>query len=304
MKERAFIHPMILLSIGIIAVSFSAIFIKWSDAPSSVIGMYRLLFTVMLMLPFILKHIEEIKFLSFKQWSMLIFSGIFLGIHFLLWIASLKYTTVASSTLLMTLQPVFAMIGGYLIYREKTNAIALISVLVAMLGTGLIGWGDFDVSSDAVFGDILAVLGTVAVAMHLLIGQKLRSNISSYVYSISVFSIAVIVFLIYNLLFHIEMIGYAGREWGIFMLLAIVPTVFGHILFNYLLKFVNATTISMGILGEPVGASILAYFLLGEMLSLYQLIGGFLAIVGVFIFIRFNKWNRKLKTNDLSDNLA
>ncbi len=287
--DRLPVPPVFILAIGIIAVSFSAIFIKWSDAPSSVIGMYRLLFTVLLMLPFIGKHILEIQSISLKHWLLLVLSGFFLGLHFLLWIASLKYTTVASSTILMTLQPVFAMLGAYIVFRERTSLIAIVSIGIAMFGTGLIGWGDMEISSTAIFGDILSVLGTLAVAIHLLFGQKLRLHISSYVYSILVFFFAAIVFTSYNIISNIPMVGFPAREWGIFLLLAVVPTVFGHVLFNYLLKYVKATTISMGILGEPVGASILAYFMLGEFITPFQVIGGVLSITGVMLFLKSNK---------------
>ncbi|OOE10741.1 DMT family transporter [Fictibacillus arsenicus] len=280
------------LIIGIIAVSFSSIFVKWSDAPVSVQGMYRLLFTLFLMLPFTLKHIIALKSITLREWILLLLSGIFLALHFLFWMGSLKLTTVASSTILLSLQPVFVMAGAYFAFREKTSKPAIIGMLVAITGAVMIGWGDIGISKQHIHGDILSILGTIVVAVHMLIGQKLLKTIPAAIYSFSVFLSAVIVFAVYNALLQIPMTGYSDKDWGIFLLLAIVPTVFGHVLFNWLLKYVTAATISMAILGEPVGASLLAYLLLNETLTFSQWTGGAIVLLGLYSFL---KNTRKLK---------
>lgn len=287
-REHAPVPPVIIMLIGIIAISFSAIFIKWSTAPASVIGMYRLLFTVILILPFLRPHFSAMRLIPRKDWGLLLLSGFFLGLHFLLWIGSLFYTSVASSTVLLTLQPIFVMAGAYFVFRERTSGKALLSMAVAILGTVLIGWGDIGLSKAALIGDILSIFGTLSVSVYMLVGQNLRSHMSSLVYSVLVFLFAAAVLAIYNLLAGISMIEYPVREWGIFLLLAVVPTVFGHFLFNWLLKYVNATTISMSILGEPVGATLLAFLLLGETLTYFQIAGGILSIVGVWMFLQSN----------------
>jgi drug/metabolite transporter (DMT)-like permease len=286
------IPVLIPLIIGIIAISFSSIFVKWSDAPVSVQGMYRLLFTLFLMLPFTLKHITALRNIALREWILLLLSGIFLALHFLFWMGSLKLTTVASSTILLSLQPVFVMAGAYFAFREKTSKPAIIGMLVAIAGAVMIGWGDIGISKQHIQGDILSILGTIVVAVHMLIGQKLLKTIPAAIYSFSVFLSAVVVFAIYNTLLHIPMIGYSDKDWGIFVLLAIVPTVFGHVLFNWLLKYVTAATISMAILGEPVGATLLAYLLLNETLTFSQWAGGAIVLLGLYSFLRNT---RKLK---------
>lgn len=280
------------LIIGIIAISFSSIFVKWSDAPVSVQGMYRLLFTLFLMLPFTLKHISSLKSIALREWILLLLSGTFLALHFLFWMGSLKLTTVASSTILLSLQPVFVMAGAYFAFREKTSKPAIIGMLVAITGAVMIGWGDIGISKQHIQGDILSILGTIVVAVHMLIGQKLLKTIPAAIYSFSVFLSAVVVFAVYNTLLHIPMTGYSDKDWGIFLLLAIVPTVFGHVLFNWLLKYVTAATISMAILGEPVGATLLAYLLLNETLTFSQWTGGAIVLLGLYYFL---KNTRKLK---------
>ncbi|WP_313641502.1 DMT family transporter [Paenibacillus sp.] len=275
----------ILMLIGIVAISFSAIFIKWSAAPASVQGMYRLLFTSLLMLPFARPYSGAAFALRKKDWIMLMFSGAMLALHFLLWMGSLKYTSVASSTMIMALEPVFIMLGVYFLYKEKTAVSAILGLSIAIGGVVFIGWGDIGISADNLKGDLLSVGGTVAVAVHMLIGQKLVVRMPSYLYSLIVFLSAAGVFAIYNLIMGISFFNYPANEWGIFLLLAVVPTVFGHILFNWLLQYVSATTVSMNILGEPVGASILAYLLLGEQLTALQWAGGLLVMFGLGVYL-------------------
>lgn len=275
----------LLMLIGIVAISFSAIFIKWSDAPASIQGMYRLLFTSLLMLPFARPYSGTAFALRKKDWLMLILSGAMLALHFLLWMGSLKYTSVASSTMIMALEPVFIMLGVYFLYKEKTALSAILGLGIAIGGVVFIGWGDIGISADNLKGDLLSVGGTVAVAVHMLIGQKLVVRMPSYLYSLIVFLSAAGVFAVYNLFMEISFFNYPAKEWGIFVLLAVVPTVFGHILFNWLLQYVSATTVSMNILGEPVGASILAYLLLGEQLTTLQWAGGLLVMIGLAVYL-------------------
>lgn len=275
----------LLMVIGIVAISFSSIFIKWSSAPASVQGMYRLLFTSLLMLPFARPYSGAAFGLRRKDWLLLGMSGTMLALHFLLWMGSLEFTSVASSTMIMALEPVFIMVGAYLLYKEKTSASALLGMGIAIFGVVFIGWGDISLSSDHIKGDLLSIGGTVAVAAHLLIGQRLVARMPSYLYSLIVFIIAAVVFAVYNLLTGIPFFDYPPKEWGIFVLLAIVPTVFGHILFNWLLQYASATTVSMNILGEPVGASILAYLLLGEQLTGLQWAGGMLVMAGLAVYL-------------------
>ncbi|MBW4080530.1 DMT family transporter [Paenibacillus sp. S150] len=275
----------VLMLIGIVAISFSAIFIKWSAAPASVQGMYRLLFTSLLMLPFARPYSGAAFALRRKDWLLLGVSGVMLALHFLLWMGSLKYTSVASSTMIMALEPVFIMLGAYILYKERSTAAAMLGLAIAIFGVAFIGWGDIGLSSDNLKGDLLSIGGTAAVAAHLLIGQKLVARMPSYLYSLIVFISAALVFAIYNLAAGIPFFAYPPREWGIFVLLAVVPTVFGHILFNWLLQYASATTVSMNILGEPVGASILAFLLLGEQLTGLQWAGGVLVMGGLAVYL-------------------
>ncbi|UOF92128.1 DMT family transporter [Fodinisporobacter ferrooxydans] len=288
-QKKCPVPPILIMAVGVIAVSFSAIFIKWSNAPASILGMYRLFFTVVIMSPLLIPRMQEIRRLSRKDWGILTVSGLFLGLHFLFWIGSLKFTTVASSMILTTLEPIFVMVGAYVLFKERTNVLALVSMLIAMGGTVCIAWGDFGGTGHALKGDMYSIIGTIAVSVYMLAGQNLRNRMSSFVYNILVFFVASIVFAVYNIFAGYSFVQYPGKEWGIFVLLAIVPTIFGHALFNWLLKYVNATTISMSILGEPVGAIALSVLLLNDTVTPSQWIGGCMAILGVWLFLRTNQ---------------
>jgi drug/metabolite transporter (DMT)-like permease len=285
--QKSFYSLELLYVIGIIAISFSSIFIRWSEAEVSVIAMYRLYLTNLLMLPLAWKYRHELFRLTGRQWLLMAGSGIMLGLHFLFWMNSLRLTTVASSTVILTLEPILVMLGSFWIFRVRANRMMIIGMSLAVVGSIAIGAGDFRASGDALLGDFLSLLGTIAVAAHMLIGKHLRDSISAYVYNFWVFAIAASSMALYNIGNGFAFTGYAWSEWGLFLLLAIVPTLFGHYLFNWLLKYINATAVSMAVLGEPVISSILAWMLLDERLTAVQLLAGMFILGGVWMFIRF-----------------
>ncbi|WP_410771470.1 DMT family transporter [Fontibacillus sp. BL9] len=288
-KSKSFLSYEFLYIIGIIAISFSSIFIRWSTAEVSVVGMYRLYLTNLLMLPMVWKYRKEMFSLTSKQWKGLLLAGAMLGLHFLFWMASLRLTTVASSTVILTLEPILVMLGSFFLFGAKVNRAMLAGMALALIGSVAIGSGDFKLSGTALQGDLLSLLGTVAVAAHMLVGKKLLSNMSAFVYNFWVFFTAATLLAGYNAARGFEFTGYAPREWGIYLLLAIVPTLFGHYLFNWLMKFISASAVSMAVLGEPVFASLLAWMLLKESLTWLQMIAGVVILCGVWIFIRYGK---------------
>ncbi|MEO3945006.1 DMT family transporter [Gorillibacterium sp. CAU 1737] len=284
-KRNSAVYGLLML-VGVIAISFSSIFIKWSDAPVSVIGMYRLLMTCAMLSPFLFRYKEEIRRITTREWLLLIVSGLALGLHFLFWMGSLRYTSVASSTAIIALEPVLVMLGSYWAFRERNHPLAILGMAIAIVGAVLIGWGDFGLAAKNLYGDLLSFLGTVAVVVHMLLGSKLRETMSTFVYSFFVFLIGSLVLGVYNAGMGYSFTDYSSRNWGLFFLLAAVPTLFGHYLFNWLLKYLRASTVSMSILGEPVGSTVLAYYLLGESVSLLQGIAGLLLLAGVWVFLK------------------
>lgn len=283
-------HPYLLLFISILSISISSILIKSSETPTSVAGMYRLFITVILMLPFVpWKSLRNLK-MSKKDWSVVLLAGLFLGLHFLFWMESLVHTSVASSMVILSLQPLFVMLGSYFIFKEQANMVTILCLVTALAGSVIIAWGDIGVSREALIGDGLSLLGTIAVSAYMLAGQKVSHKIDANVYSVIVFFFAGIVLLIYSLINHISLTGYNTSDWMYFLLLAIIPTIFGQFLINLLLKSLGATTLSVGIIGEPVLAIILAFVFLGETISLFQFIGGMMTVLGMGVYFWAKSW--------------
>jgi len=280
-------NPYIAVIIGAISVSTSAIFVKLaSQAPAAIIANYRLIIAVIIMLPIIIvKHRHEFKAIDRKNWIFSTFAGIFLAAHFIFWFESLNYTSVASSVVLVTLQPIFAFLGTYLFFKERFSPGAVISMLIALFGSFIISWGDFQISGMALLGDLLAILGAITITIYFLFGQRLRKQLSLMTYTFIVYSISSITLIIYNLVLQNPFLGYPIDHWWIFVALAIIPTFFGHTLFNWALRWLSTSTISMGIIFEPVGATILAYFIFGERVSAWQWLGGSIILAGLFLFI-------------------
>ncbi|MDQ0352969.1 drug/metabolite transporter (DMT)-like permease [Alkalibacillus filiformis] len=288
--------PYIAIAIGVIAVSTSAIFVRLADAPSSIVANYRLLLAVLIMLPLILwKHTGEFKHISRRDWWFSAAAGVFLALHFILWFESLNHTSVASSVVLVTTQPIFAFIGTYLFFKERFTSGAVLSMIIAFTGSVIISWGDFQISGMALVGNFLALMGAIAITGYFLFGQNVRKRVSLMTYTFVVYGVSSITLILYNIVLGTSFTGYSGETWMYFLALAIIPTFFGHTLFNWAIKWVSASTITMGVLFEPIGASIMAYFILGEIVTWSQFLGGSIVIVGLMLFIISTSKKRKIK---------
>lgn len=281
------INPYFVIAIGVVSVSSSAIFVKLATAESAIIAFYRLMFSVLLMLPlFLMKYRMELTKVKKIDWLLASTAGIFLAFHFILWFESLTYTSVASSTVLVTLQPIFAFAGAYFFYKERFSVKAILSGVVAVLGSLLISWGDFRVSGLALIGDMLAIIACGLITAYLLLGQTVRKRLSSITYTFIVYSASTITLFIYAWAVGNSFGPYPASDWIYFILLAIFPNLLGHSLFNWSLRWVSTTTISMAILLEPIGAALLAYWLLGETIQWTQAVGGAIILASLMIFLR------------------
>ena len=276
----------IAIAIGVVSLALSAIFVKLSASPSGLTAFYRMAITVLIMLPFFVRNnLSELQFFKIKDWIICIAAGTLLALHFILWFESLNYTSVASSTVLVTLQPLFAFVGTYLIFHEKVSIKTIVAGLIAIGGSILISWGDFQISGSAFYGDMLALIACALVTGYFLLGQSVRGHITLTSYSIVVYGASSVVLMIYVLIFEGTFIPVEKMDWLYFVLLAVIPNLLGHNLFNWAIKWVGANTISMTILLEPVGATILAFLIFDEYLRLSQIIGGIVVLIGLMLFL-------------------
>ncbi|WP_163538955.1 DMT family transporter [Gracilibacillus sp. YIM 98692] len=296
MKDRL-IYPYIAIMIGVLSVSTAAIFVKLAEsAPAAIIANYRLLIAAVLMLPYVLfmKRTELLR-LDKKEWIFTIFAGVSLAVHFIVWFESFNYTSVASSVVIVTLQPIFAFLGTYLFFKERFSAGTIISMFIAIFGSIIIAWGDFQLAGNAIYGDVLALLGAIFITIYFLFGQQVRKKMSAISYTCVAYSVGAFILIVYNLLLKHPFTGYDTNHWLFFIGIAIIPTILGLNLLNWSLKWVSASVISIGIVFEPVGASILAYFILDEGITWTQWLGGMIVLSGLLLFIASTRRKRKMK---------
>ncbi|GAB6179552.1 DMT family transporter [Desulfotomaculum defluvii] len=284
--DKPKVNPYLVIMLGVLAAGFSSIFTKLAEAPPLIIAVYRLGFTVLIIAaPTYFSGRKELCRINKKDFVFACLSGVFLALHFAVWISSLNYTSVASSTVLVTMQPLFVITGGYFLYKERVGRQGLVGAALALGGSILIGINDFQVGGQALLGDVLAFAGAFFVAVYVLIGRHLRFRMALLPYTFIVYGAATLVLLLLNVVFGSSFYPYPTMTWVWFLCLAIFPTIFGHSLFNWALKYVKAAVVSVSILGEPVGATILAYFIFQEVPTVMQLAGGCIIILGLYIFI-------------------
>lgn len=279
----------LILFTGVFALSTSAIFVKLADAPSAVIAFYRLLIAGLMLFPLLALNKtarQELVNLHSDQWKQITAAGIFLALHYVLWFESLSFTSIASSTMIVCLQPLFSLALDRFISNKSVTRNAIIGCTIALAGCVIIGWGDFQISGQSLFGDVLAFLAGGIIALYFFLGEKVRQETSAITYSVLSYLISAMVLLAYITLIGNAFIGYTAATWQAFLGLAIISTIGGQFVFNLLLKNLPASAVTMAILGEPIGTCILAYIILNEAISLQQFLGMAVIMIGMAIYFR------------------
>jgi drug/metabolite transporter (DMT)-like permease len=273
------------LPIGIIAISTASIFIKLCDAPALIIAAYRMTLASLLLFPFA-GYQRVWKGWNGSELRWLILSGIFLALHFAFWIASLKFTSVASSVVLVSTNPLFVGLGAWLFFKEPLRLNLILGIILSVFGSALISFGDVALSKEALMGDGLALLGAITASGYLLIGRKMRKGQDLLSYIFPVYSAGAIVLILIASASQKPFFGYSPSTYLFLLLLALVPQLIGHTTFNWALKYLPASMVAIAILGEPIGSTILAFFVLGESLTPLKIIGGILIFAGILIALR------------------
>ena len=294
---------------GVFALSTSAIFVKVVAAPSSVTAFYRLLMAAVVLMPFFLlwpQSRREFRTIRPKQWVQILFAGAFLALHYVLWFESLNFTSVASSTVLVCLQPLFSLALERFIRKKPIRSTALIGCGIALCGSIIIGSGDFQISGKSLLGDILAFVAAGVIALYFFVGETVRKDLSAVTYSTLSYLFSAVILFAYILLRKEALWGYAERTWMAFAGLAVISTIGGQFIFNLLLKKVPASAVTMSILGEPVGTCILAFLILHEEILPQQLGGILVIMLGMIVFFcpafpkRSGKSTNALETEEKS----
>jgi drug/metabolite transporter (DMT)-like permease len=301
------------LIIGVLAVSTASIFIRMAqvEAQALSIAAYRMALATVLLFPVVLFRFRvEIRKINWSTWWKISLGGLFLAIHFASWITSLSYTSVASSVVLVTTTPLWVAIFGAILLKERPSKNVIIGLAVALTGSAIVGlsreiptWFMQSVTSsvvvgkpaDNLFGNFLSLLGAWAAAGYMLIGRKVRPQLSLPVYTFLVYGISAALLLMAVMVTKTPMTGFHAQTYLWLLLLAFVPQIIGHSAFNWALKYIPASLVSIALLGEPIGSTILAALLLHENPVLLEIAGGVFILTGIYLSSRSKLLNERTK---------
>ncbi len=282
------------LIISIIAVSFASIFILSCQAPPLSIAFYRLLFTTLLIFPFILirkKTRDELRTLPRATLLIMLVIGVILATHFSLWITSLKMTSVASSVILVTAHPVLVAPVSFYFLKEKLSWVNALGIAISLAGVAVLVIGNYGFAAfglDTIEGNILALFGGIAAGLYILGGRKLRKTVSTMSYAFVVYTVGTITLFFICLALNAPVYNLTITDYEIILLMALVSGIFGHTLYNWSLGYIRASVMSVALLGEPIGSSLLAYAIpwIHQEPSLYTVVGGGIILVGIYLTAR------------------
>jgi drug/metabolite transporter (DMT)-like permease len=287
-KQPVKINPKLMLLLGVLGVSFSAVFIRESDAPSLVIATYRLGWTVFILLPIVgMRFWNEVRNLQQGDVLWCTVSGFFLAVHFSVWFESLKFTSIASSTILVSTEVIFAAIGFVFLLKGRIHKLGVLAIIITFLGSAVIAMSDRGGGNNVLYGDALALLGAVMAAIYTLIGRKQRGHLSTTVYTFITYCACFISLLVFDFATGTSIYGYGIKEIILGLLLGVSCTLLGHSVFSWCLKYLSPSFVSSAKLLEPVFASGLAVFIYKEIPSFLQVIGGIVVIGGVYLYSKY-----------------
>lgn len=305
-KERVRLILPFALFIAILAVSTASILIRFAqtNAPSLVIAALRLTFASLALAPIALtRHRAELRALTRRELLLGMLSGLFLAIHFATWISSLEYTTVASSVVFVSTGPLWVAILSPFFLREPLTRPVFIGMSLALAGGVVVALSDACSWNNGIvcpsfnqimhgrmlFGNFLALVGAWMVAGYLMIGRKLRAKMSLMPYVFLVYGMASVCLLIIAFIAGESLFDYHWLTYVWILLLALVPQLIGHSTYNWALAYLSAAFVAVMTLGEPIGSSILAYFILQETPTITVIAGGVLILIGIYLSTRGSK---------------
>ncbi len=274
----------VVLLTGVLAISTGAIFARLADAPSLVIAAYRLGLASLILVPLAcIKASGELRTLAARDIRGVCLAGLFLALHFATWISSLKYTSIANSVVLVNMSPLWVGILAPLVLNEKVRRATIISIVLCITGCLIIGSGDLVAGWQTLWGDLLAIIGGLCLAGYLLAGKQLRSRLSLLSYVAMCYGIAALVLWLIVLCMGLPIHGFTNQTVLAFWGMAVISQVIGHSCYNWALRYCSAALVALSLLGEPVGSTILAYFLFKESLTLLKFCGAALIMTGIYL---------------------
>ena len=277
----------LIILLGVAGVSLSAVFVRWSTAPSLVLVLYRMAFSAALLAPWVLLRCRgELAALGKGEVLRCLASGAFLGLHFAAYFESLRYTSIASSVVLVDTEVLFVAVLSILLLKKKLSKRAWAAVGLALLGSAVIAMGDTAVGPDALRGDALALGGALCMAVYTMLGAVCRKRISTVVYTFLVYLSAAVTVLFIALAGGFSLVGYSMVNYFTGFGMALFCTLLGHSVFSWGLKYLPPAFISTVKLMEPAFASVWGLALFGEVPAATAVLGGAVIIAGVGLYSR------------------
>lgn len=286
------IRALMMLVIGILAVSLAAVFIRLAQeesVPSLVIAGGRLLFATVLLIPIIMQRADyraQIRKISRNDAILIFISGIFLALHFITWISSLEYTSVLISGVLVTTSPIWVAILEVVVLKSRLSWGVILGLGMALIGGIIIATPSGGIitpptADNPILGGLLALLGAMAVAVYLIIGRKMRGTIALTPYIFMVYGVGAMTTLLVILISNTPFLGLSSAGYGWVILVAVMPQLIGHTSLNYALAYLPATIVSLSTQTEPIFSALGAFLVFGELPSWTQGLGGAIILIGV-----------------------
>jgi len=286
-SQRGQGRVMAAMGLAVLALAFASVFIirlESAEVPPLVIAFWRMAIATALLLPAALAFKrKEIAALARKDMGLLLLGGLCLAVHFGAWITSLKYVPIATSVVLVNSHPLFVVVASYLFLGERPRRRSLVGTAIGLAGMAIISNDALADVQLALKGDGLALLGALAVVGYFIVGRKARARISLLGYVTPLYAVCSLFLLVWALLAGNSLAIHDASTWTNLAALAVVPTIIGHTVFNWAIKHVRPSAISVAFLGEPVVASVLALIFFGQQPPLATFIGGAFVLAGVYL---------------------
>jgi drug/metabolite transporter (DMT)-like permease len=272
---------------GIVCLSFSAMFGKWANAPGPVIGFYRIGMATIILLPVFLLQRRKTK-LKFPEGVLIfpILGGIFTALDHGTWNSSLRFTSAANATLLGNTAPLWVALFAWLGFRQKLRGTFWFGLTFALAGAVIVLGSDFIRRPTIGIGDLLAMAAGVFYAGYFLVTERGRQKMDTLSYIWLVDLIAAITLLLITLGMKMPLTGYPTQSWLAFLGAALVSQVGGYLSIGYALGHLPASVVSPTLIGQPVVTALLAIPLLGEGLRTEQWLGGLVVLTGIYLVHR------------------
>ena len=279
--------PRLGVAIAVVALSFPAIFIRLAQADGLSIAFLRLAFASIMLWPIAYRKVPAAwREIEPAERLRVVAAGVFLGLHLFLWITAVLKTTIASAAFLVITQPIMVAILAHFFLRERLNRWVVAALILTLGGTALINIGDLNLNPEYLWGDFLALIGAVMAAFYLLLGRSVRRKIRLLPYVTIVYSSAALILLPICILTRAPLFSLSARSYFWCFMLTLIPTLIGHTLYNWALRYLKAYTVNASIVVEPILATFMAWLIFREQPSTYLYPGAVLLMGALILAFR------------------